>query len=110
MFCSHCGKELVAQANFCSSCGAALSNPGIYTRARIVRPRSPRMIAGVCSGFAIHYGWDLTVVRILFSVITFFTSGLGILVYIAAWILIPDALYTLPPAPAPQPPMQSVQS
>ena len=97
MFCPKCGKECVAQANFCSSCGAAIAGvPYVSTRARVVRPRYPRMIAGVCSGIALHYGWDLALVRILLVVFTFVSGGLGALVYVAAWIIIPDALYTLP--------------
>ena len=98
MFCPRCGKESSPEANFCSACGApGVTEPGFRTRARIVRPRHPRMIAGVCSGIAIHYGWSIPLVRILFAVFTCLTSGLGILVYIAAWVLIPDALYALPP-------------
>jgi phage shock protein C len=95
MFCANCGNQFAPGSNFCSACGA----PGVRAAARIVRPRHPRMIAGVCSGIAIHYGWDIALVRILFAVITCLTSGAGLLAYIAAWILIPDALYALPPAP-----------
>ena len=97
MYCSHCGKELTPDANFCSACGQVpryQTNP--YQQARIVRPRSPRVIAGVCSGFALHYGWDLMLTRILFTVFTLITSGLGILLYIAAWVILPDAQYQLP--------------
>ena len=32
---------------------------------QLTRPRYPRMIAGVCSGFALHYGWDLSLVRVI---------------------------------------------
>ena len=109
MFCPKCGKETVLQANFCSCCGA----PVAVTRSTrnsvpIVRPRHPRMIAGVCSGIALHYGWDIAIVRILLAVFTFLTGGLGILVYIAAWIILPDALYTLPPNTYEQTPTERV--
>ena len=104
MFCPHCGKEFLAQANFCSACGAgAVPMPMMSTRLPIVRPRHPRMIAGVCSGIAIHYGWDIALVRILFAVFTCLTSGIGIFDYIAAWIIVPDALYALPPGVPYQP-------
>jgi phage shock protein C len=99
MFCPHCASQILPEANFCPACGrpfaASQANP--YTQTRIVRPRNPRAIAGVCSGFALHYGWDLLLTRILFVVFTLITSGLGVLLYIAAWILLPDALYALPP-------------
>jgi phage shock protein C len=54
------------------------------------------MIAGVCAGFALHYGWDITVVRIVTAVIAFFSAGTGILAYLAAWVIIPEAPYALP--------------
>jgi len=95
MFCAHCGHEFALNTNYCTACGAS----GVRAAAaasRIVRPRHPRIIAGVCSGFAIHYGWDINLTRVLFAVLTCLTTGAGILFYIAAWILIPDALYALP--------------
>jgi phage shock protein PspC (stress-responsive transcriptional regulator) len=53
------------------------------------------MIAGICSGLALHYGWDLNLVRILTLLIILFT-GVGALVYLVAWIIIPEAPYALP--------------
>jgi phage shock protein C len=55
------------------------------------------MIAGVCSAFALQYGWDIAVVRLVTVVIALFTSGIGFLAYLAAWIIIPEAQYALPP-------------
>jgi phage shock protein C len=63
---------------------------------RFVRPRSPRMIAGVCSGLAIHYGWDIVMVRMIFAAIALVTTGWAILFYIAAWIIVPQAPYLVP--------------
>lgn len=111
MFCPNCGKQSANDANFCSSCGAvaAASLPGRALQTRIVRPRHPRMVAGVCSGFAIYYGWDIALVRILFAVFTCLTSGFGLLLYFAAWVIMPDAPYALPPTIyATQPPPPSV--
>jgi phage shock protein C len=101
MYCSHCGKQVVPGSNFCSNCGAACTPAGQDSSplrsAKIVRPRHPRAIAGVCSGFALHFGWDLTLVRVLTVVFTLITSGVGLLVYVAAWVLMPDAPYELTP-------------
>lgn len=97
MFCSNCGKPFATDANFCSSCGAVIARQFSGAReARITRPRIPRMLAGVCSGIAIYYGWDIALVRILLVVFTIITGGLGIILYVIAWILMPDALYALP--------------
>ena len=97
MFCPHCGRQFAPDANFCSACGASGAR-AYAAAARIVRPRHPRMLAGVCSGIAIHYGWDITLVRVLLAVITFITVGTGVLFSVAAWIILPDALYALPPS------------
>ena len=95
MYCPRCGKEFAPSANFCSACGAAAVPPPLNA-IRIVRPRFPRRLAGGCSGFAIHFGWDLSVVRIVLVVFTILTSGIGLLCYLAAWIILPEAAYALP--------------
>lgn len=51
------------------------------------RPRSGRMIAGVCSGIADHYGWSRGKVRLLFVLFGLF--GAGELAYIILWMLMP---------------------
>ncbi|WP_433983117.1 PspC domain-containing protein [Tunturiibacter empetritectus] len=62
---------------------------------QLTRPRTNRMIAGVCAGFAIHYGWDLNLVRVLTALMIVLT-GVGAIAYIAAWVIIPEAPYALP--------------
>ncbi len=62
---------------------------------QLTRPRYPRMIAGVCSGLALHYGWDLSVVRVICALMIVLT-GVGLFAYLAAWIIIPEAPYALP--------------
>ena len=97
MFCPQCGNQLAEDANFCSSCGRGVAQvAGRVYQTRILRPRSPRLVAGVCSGIALYYGWDLTLVRILCVVFACLTSGLGVLAYLAAWVMMPDAPYALP--------------
>ena len=96
MTCLHCGHSSALEVNYCSSCGVALQRSANLNLSRLVRPRSPRTIAGVCSGIALFYGWDVTLVRILFALFTCFTTGVGMLVYVAAWLLLPEAQYALP--------------
>ena len=99
MFCPQCGKPLSMGANFCSACGREIiPQAGRFYRTRIVRPRFERLVAGVLAWIALYYAWDLTLVRILFVVFVCLTSGLGILAYLAAWIIMPDAPYGLPAA------------
>lgn len=53
------------------------------------RMRSPRSIAGVCSGLAIYFDIDITLVRILF-ILGFFMGFSTLLLYIILWIVIPQ--------------------
>ena len=56
----------------------------------LVRSRRNSMIAGVMGGIAERYGWDATVVRIVFVLVSFFSAAFpGILVYLILWFLIP---------------------
>ena len=55
--------------------------------ATLARPKSGRMIAGVCAGVADHYGWSRTTVRLLFVLFGLF--GAGELAYIVLWIVMP---------------------
>ena len=53
------------------------------------RMRSPRSIAGVCSGLAIYIDIDITLVRILF-ILGFFMGFSTLFLYILLWIVTPQ--------------------
>jgi phage shock protein PspC (stress-responsive transcriptional regulator) len=53
------------------------------------RSRSDRKVAGVCGGLAAYLGIDPIILRILVVVLSLF-GGSGLLLYAAAWLLIPD--------------------
>jgi len=49
-----------------------------------------QLVAGVCAGFAEYLGWDVTLMRVLYAIISIFSAGFpGILVYIACWLIMP---------------------
>lgn len=50
---------------------------------------SDRMIAGVCAGIAEYFGWDSTLLRIVYVLATFFTAFAGVIIYIILWIIMP---------------------
>jgi phage shock protein PspC (stress-responsive transcriptional regulator) len=56
---------------------------------RLVRLKEGRMVAGVCAGLAVHFKVDVTIIRLLFGVFTFF-YGLGALLYVIAWAILPE--------------------
>jgi phage shock protein C len=57
---------------------------------RKLRRSSNKMIAGVCGGIAEWLGWDVTVVRVLYVILTIISFGFGgIIAYIILWIVMP---------------------
>ena len=56
---------------------------------RLYRDSSDKFIGGVCSGIAAYLNVDPAIVRILFAIITFGGFGLGFLIYILLWIILP---------------------
>jgi len=56
------------------------------------RSRRRRMVAGVCGGLAEWLGWDVTVVRIAYVVVSVCSAAFpGILVYLVLWLLMPQS-------------------
>lgn len=60
-------------------------------RAGLQRSRDDRIIAGVCGGIAEWLGWDPTLVRLLFVLVSIFSAAFpGILVYLVLWLVMPE--------------------
>lgn len=58
---------------------------------KLVRPRTGRMLAGICAGLANYAGLDVSVVRIAYVVLTLFSAAFpGILLYFIMLIIIPE--------------------
>lgn len=53
------------------------------------RPRSNRVIAGVCAAVAHRFGWNPTTVRIV-TVLSCLLPGPQFVIYIVLWVLIPS--------------------
>jgi phage shock protein PspC (stress-responsive transcriptional regulator) len=54
------------------------------------RSSTNKMIAGVCGGLAEWMGWDPTIVRILYVLVSIFSAAFpGILVYLVLWFVMP---------------------
>jgi phage shock protein PspC (stress-responsive transcriptional regulator) len=66
------------------------------------RPRSGRVIGGVCAAIARRFGWDVTLVRVL-AVLSILIPGPQVLAYIIAWAIIPGEAVAAPVGP-PTPP------
>jgi phage shock protein C len=56
----------------------------------LLRRRDGRRLAGVCAGVADYFGLDVTLVRVIWAVVSVITGGAGVLAYLAAWFVLPD--------------------
>ena len=56
---------------------------------QLSRPTQDRMLGGVAAGIARYLSVDVTVIRIVFAVLTI-VGGAGIPLYLAGWLLIPE--------------------
>lgn len=65
---------------------ATTSNP----RPRLTRRGDGRIVAGVAAGIGDHFGIDATVVRLAFVVLGL-AGGVGVVLYLCAWLLMPDS-------------------
>jgi len=90
MYCTKCGVELREDDLFCSRCGSrtAINEAREMPRA-LMLDKCNRKISGVCAGFARYFGIDVALMRILWLGIALAT-GVGFLVYLAAWIILPS--------------------
>ena len=60
--------------------------------ATLQRSHQHRMLAGVMGGVADYYGWNPTVLRLIFVLVSVFSAAVpGILIYLILWILMPNA-------------------
>lgn len=63
-----------------------MNNPRPFTRSR-----SDRMIAGVLGGIAQRFGWNSTLLRAIFVIVSIASVAFpGILVYLILWLLMPE--------------------
>ena len=46
-------------------------------------------MGGVCGGIANYFGWDPTIVRFIYLILTLTTAFAGIPIYVLLWIFVP---------------------
>ena len=92
MYCTRCGVQLDDTVCYCSHCGVVTHNAPVQAPlpARpLMRSRYNKKIAGVCGGVAQYLEVDVTVVRLIWLVLTFTPPSVGLIAYIVAWIVMP---------------------
>ena len=61
---------------------------------RLYRDPDHRVLGGVCGGLGAYFNMDPVILRIIFVVLFFVTSGAALLAYLILWIAVPKALTT----------------
>jgi phage shock protein C len=89
MYCNACGKAIAEDGRFCCYCGNVVGIPPMPKK--LIRSRTDRKVAGVCSGLAEYLDLDVSLVRILWFFITL-ACGIfpGVVAYVLGWIIIPE--------------------
>jgi phage shock protein PspC (stress-responsive transcriptional regulator) len=64
------------------------------TKRRLYRDPDSRVIGGVCGGLGAYFNIDPVVLRIIFVVLIFVTTGAALLAYFILWIAVPKAVTT----------------
>lgn len=49
-----------------------------------------QLIAGVCAGLAEYFGFDPTIVRLVYALLTICTAFSGVLCYLVLWLIMPS--------------------
>lgn len=57
----------------------------------LARTRNDRVLAGVVGGIAVRFGWNPTLLRVIYVLVSALSAAFpGILVYLLLWLLIPE--------------------
>ena len=59
---------------------------------QIYRSRLNRKVGGVCGGLADYFKFDATILRLVWA-ISILVFGTGLLVYLIAWAILPEASF-----------------
>lgn len=62
------------------------------------RSRTDKVVGGVCGGLGVYFGLDPILFRIAFVILALAGGGVGVPLYLVAWIVMPEGEST-PPSP-----------
>jgi phage shock protein PspC (stress-responsive transcriptional regulator) len=86
--CPYCAEEIRGEARKCRYCGSLLEPGSALTRTWYRSPDG-KVIAGVCQGLAEQFGVSVTIIRLAFLLSALFGGGMGIVVYLVLWAVMP---------------------
>ncbi|HEV2306396.1 MAG TPA: PspC domain-containing protein [Candidatus Acidoferrales bacterium] len=101
MICSNCQRDIADYSRFCYFCGKRqVSAPVGGAVRQLHRSIVDSKIAGVCGGMAEYFETDSTIVRLVWVLVTLVTGIIpGIVVYLVAWLIMPEMPVVVPAAP-----------
>ncbi|MGN0205154.1 MAG: PspC domain-containing protein [Coprococcus sp.] len=62
----------------------------MMNKIKLRKSKSNKMLTGVCGGLGETFDIDATLIRLVWAVLSIFSVGTGLLLYIAAAIIIPE--------------------
>ncbi|MQA02949.1 MAG: PspC domain-containing protein [Streptosporangiales bacterium] len=68
----------------------ATTAPEAGATGKFRRSREHKLLGGVCGGIATKFNFDVALVRVIAVILAIVTNGIGALVYLAAWLIIPE--------------------
>lgn len=108
--CPYCAEEIRSEAVKCRYCGSLVEGGTALSRTWY-RRRDDKMLAGVCAGLADQFGISVTIIRLAFLLSALVGGGVGAIVYLALWMVMPygerwTRAEVLPASTAPQAPAE----
>jgi phage shock protein PspC (stress-responsive transcriptional regulator) len=86
--CPYCAEEIRAEARKCRYCGSLVEGGTPLSRTWY-RVRETKTVAGVCAGLAEQFGVSVTLIRLAFLLSALFGGGMGIVIYLVLWVVMP---------------------
>lgn len=93
MTCTHCHADIRDQGSYCPFCGRRRGAAASVFPKPLRRSRVDCRLAGVCGGIARYLGTDPVFIRVAWIILSIVpgTILLGMLAYLVAWIIVPEA-------------------
>tara|TARA_Y100000310_G_scaffold17994_1_gene17751 strand:- start:178 stop:597 length:420 start_codon:yes stop_codon:yes gene_type:complete len=61
-----------------------------HSKKHLVRSKSNRILGGVCGGLGKYLDIDPVLIRLIWVIFVFLSAGSAVLIYLIAWIIIPE--------------------